>query len=57
MDLDDLRGTGYHNVQVDGLESDKVCPFHIASELGKYRARGYTLERSLLASLKRARRP
>lgn len=32
--MDDLRGTGCPIVQDDGLEPDKVCPFHIAFELG-----------------------
>lgn len=36
--MDDLRGTGCPIVQDDGLEPDKVCPFHIALGLGKYRA-------------------
>ena len=38
--MDDLRGTRCHIVRDDGLEPDKVCPFHIAFEMGKYRATG-----------------
>lgn len=38
--MDDLWGTSYPIVQDSGLEPDKVCPFHIAFELGKYRATG-----------------